>query len=168
MVVVSCFSLFLFLVFFLLWLLLFFSDEKVMRSACSATSALLHGSPMAQRVFLKHGGLSALSDCLSDYNVKIRSLALQSILIMIKGSRVSMNMSQNDRMKVVEEVRKDGRCSCGCGCGCGCGCCCICRCYCCCCRRRWYSWCVRSIDVLILFRMHRSGKVGYWTMCCTC
>ena len=79
-----------------------------MRSACSATSALLHCSPMAQRVFLKHGGLSALSDCLSDYNVKIRSLALQSILIMIKGSRVSMNMSQNDRMKVVEEVRKDG------------------------------------------------------------
>lgn len=51
-----------------------------------------------------------MSDCLSDYNVKIRSLALQSILIMIKGSRVSMNMSQNDRMKVVEEVRKDGGC----------------------------------------------------------
>ena len=63
-------------------------DENVMKSACSATSALLHGSPMAQRVFLKHGGLSALSDCLSDYNVTIRSLALQSIM----GSRVSIRI----------------------------------------------------------------------------
>ena len=83
-------------------------DEKVMRAACGATSSLLHGSPMAQRAFLRHGGLNALSDCLSDYDVTIRSLALRSILIMIKGSRVSMNMSQNDRMRVVEDVRKCG------------------------------------------------------------
>ena len=83
-------------------------DENVMKAACSATSSLLHGSPMAQRMFLKHGGLSALSDCLCDYDVTIRSLALRSILIMIKGSRVSMSMSQNDRTRVVEDVRKSG------------------------------------------------------------
>ena len=89
-------------------------DENVMRAACSATSSLLHGSPMAQRMFLKHGGLNALSDCLCDYDVAIRGLALRSILIMIKGSRVSMSINSsnngNDRYttRVVEDVRKCG------------------------------------------------------------
>ena len=59
-------------------------DEGVMRAACYATTKLLHASPLAQRAFLRHGGLRALSDCLSDYNVKIRLLALESIEILIK------------------------------------------------------------------------------------
>ena len=94
-------------------------DEGVMRAACYATTKLLHASPLAQRAFLRHGGLRALSDCLSDYNVKIRLLALESIEILIKGAKVGTksdyqssdyagNREWGTKGKVVGEVRKSG------------------------------------------------------------
>lgn len=72
-------------------------DENVMQAACFCTLSLLRGSPVAQQAFLRHEGMRSLSDCLHDYNVKIRLLALQTI---------SLLSSKQERC--INEIRRTG------------------------------------------------------------
>ena len=54
-------------------------DEQVMSHACATLLHLLSNSREAQSAVLRHGGLDALCECLTDYNVSIRLLALRCI-----------------------------------------------------------------------------------------
>ena len=71
--------------------------ESVMRAACAATHSLLLGNSITQQAFLKRAGLRALSDCLHDYDIKVRLLALQSIAILCSKQE-----------QCLDEVRKTG------------------------------------------------------------
>ena len=72
-------------------------DQNVMRAACSATHSLLLGNSITQQAFLKRGGMHALADCLHDYDIKVRLLALQNVAILC-----------SDQEQCLDEVRKAG------------------------------------------------------------
>ena len=72
-------------------------DENVMRAGCAAAHSLLLGNSVAQKTFLKCNGMRALSDCLHDYDIKVRLLALQSIAILCSKQE-----------QCLDEVRKTG------------------------------------------------------------
>ena len=72
-------------------------DENVMRAGCAAAHSFLLGNSVAQKTFLKCNGMRALSDCLHDYDIKVRLLALQSIAILCSKQE-----------QCLDEVRKTG------------------------------------------------------------
>ena len=72
-------------------------DQNVMRAACSATHSLLLGNSITQQAFLKRGGMHALADCLHDYDIKVRLLALQNVAILC-----------SEQEQCLDEVRKAG------------------------------------------------------------
>jgi hypothetical protein len=72
-------------------------DENVMRAGCAAAYSFLLGNSVAQKAFLRRGGVRALADCLHDYDIKVRLLALQSIAILCSKQE-----------QCLDEVRKTG------------------------------------------------------------
>eukprot|EP00741_Cyanophora_paradoxa_P018844 tig00021098_g18190.t1 len=77
-------------------------DQAIMEGALLASFALLHGNPQAQAAFVAKEGLAALGECLHDYHVPIKRLALQLTCVLAGEGGAAGQAGARD------EVRENG------------------------------------------------------------